>query len=92
MRLRLKPAPPLPEGGDLSLEQLQALLPQVPGCKLWVESNWHHRYRGKYPKDPPNAVSKCWGDALPKRSAAMFVIKWLWGQRTQQSGGSCLSI
>ena len=84
-----KPAPPLPEGEDFCLEDLHALLPRKPGCKLWVESKWHHRYRGRYPKDPPNSVSKCWGESVSKRRAALFVIQWLWSQHTQTVGEQC---
>ena len=80
---------PLPLDEDFSLETLQKLLPVKPGCRIWVESNWHHRYRGKYPKPPPNSVSKCWGENLSKRSAAVFVIKWLWSQHRMQGGEAC---
>eukprot|EP00971_Amphidinium_carterae_P112850 2234813-Amphidinium_carterae.2 len=81
------PLPPVPEGRtSYSLEVLRTLIPQVEGCKITVETHWHTRYRGHYAQGNPRSTSKCWGEKVTEKEAALHVVRWLWSRHAHFTG------
>eukprot|EP00971_Amphidinium_carterae_P136097 2696796-Amphidinium_carterae.2 len=81
------PLPAIPEGrSSYSLEVLRTLIPQIEGCKITVETHWHTRYRGHYARGNPRSTSKCWGEKVSERDAALHVVRWLWSRHHHFTG------
>eukprot|EP00971_Amphidinium_carterae_P253207 5027174-Amphidinium_carterae.1 len=66
-------AVPLKKEYGITTEELREFLPQhFAGCSILVESNWHHRVRGFYPRQvPPYSMSLSFGDIRSTKVAAM---------------------
>eukprot|EP00971_Amphidinium_carterae_P065351 1294937-Amphidinium_carterae.1 len=77
-----KKAVPIKKEYGITTEELREFLPQhIAGCSIMVESNWHNRVRGFYPKQvPPYSMSLSFGDIRSTKVAALGVLKWIWEQ------------
>ena len=71
-------------------EQLVPYIPVTKGCSITVEGDWHHRFRGWYPKDaPPKSHSANFEDGPTMREAARSVLRWLWAEHLAATGQQC---
>eukprot|EP00971_Amphidinium_carterae_P018681 368455-Amphidinium_carterae.2 len=81
------PLPAIPEGRtSYSLDVLRTLIPQTECCKITVETHWHTRYRGHYAQGHPKSTSKCWGEKVSEKEAALHVVQWLWVRHKNITG------
>ena len=73
-----------------SIETARKLLP--PGAGLYVETEWHTRWRGTYPSAYPpfsSSRSDTEGNAAKSREALVLVLTWLWSRHQLATGIEC---
>ncbi len=67
-------------------------LPNVPGATLAMETEWHTRWKGVYPRtSPPYSCSAPYaeGNDVSIRAALMTVLAWTWAEHTKATGEVC---
>ena len=84
------PLPPLAPGqACYTVEEARGFLPAVPGCRVYLETKWHHRWRVAYPKAVPTTTSRSFGGRISEHSALMFCLAWVWGHHSRLTGEEC---
>lgn len=74
------------------LEASRKLLPDVVGCRLDHETEWHNRYKASYPCDYPPFSFPCHFDEADDKSkvlAMKTVLFWVWTMHTHKTGEPC---
>ena len=86
-----KKAMPLLNKASLSLADIQVYIPEVAGCSVSRETNWHHRFKIGYPRDFPPFSFSCTYTAEKgsMRAAALACIRWAWQEHEAATGTSC---
>ena len=95
----MKPAPkavmkkkaPKLVGLEFTSAELSLFIPRwVPGCRLSVETEWHHRVRVTYPRDDEMGhFDAMFLKAGSQRAAAIRCIRWAWAEHMRATGVTC---
>jgi len=91
-KARAKKPRQVPAHEHATLEKARRLVPEVPGCSLHLEENWHLRWRAQYPSEfPPFSCSRSFQSdhSASKRKALFEVCAWLWSQHKRATGEAC---
>jgi hypothetical protein len=76
----------------LAVESARRLLPEIGGCTINIETEWHLRFKVAYPTwEPPYGTSMCYqeDDKLGKKTAMLFCLTWAWTHHERQTGEIC---
>jgi hypothetical protein len=78
-------------GEVYSDEVLAGYVPRIRGCHVHIQADeWHHRVIVYYPRDvPPFSTSKTFALGGSQKAAAIFCLKWAWGQHLAATGVHC---
>ena len=76
----------------LLAEVVRKYLPNVPIATLAMETEWHTRWKGVYPRtSPPYSCSAPYAEGNDEsiRAALMTVLAWTWAEHTKSMGEVC---
>ena len=62
-------------------------LPDVDGCTVSQETEWHARFKVTYPSLlPPGFTGRCYDESCPnsKRAAAQYCLSWAWAEHVHK--------
>ena len=69
---------------------LQGYFPQMHGCTVSVETEWHHRVKVCYPKDVmPFSTSMTFEKGGSQRAAILHCLKWAWQEHEEATSVMC---
>ena len=89
---------PAPKKRKLAAKNLEALhlaqqyVPKQDGCSLSLETVWHARWKGSYPRPlPPYTHGQPFDPDSPEsmRKALVLVLRWLWDEHEKATGNVC---
>ena len=75
-----------------SVEEARKYLPPRDGCQLYMESEWHLRWKVTYTTVLlPSTTSACFEEGCDesKRNALTHCLRWAWAEHERYSGEAC---
>jgi hypothetical protein len=77
------------EKGEISKAQAKKYLPpNIKGCSIEKETDWHQRWKGFYPRATP-PYSHSAKLSLGERESMLVVLRWIWNEHVLATGKMC---